>query len=128
MARFLNIWSMDHPLRPFLDVSARFQVKHLAINLLRKDINKYDLEYKHVGGQILMRFTNYFYSLLKDEDPELYNSLSFASLVIFKGDLNYRKLVGDLAWDPTVPFSRALQGFHPAPLVSLRTLVRNSEH
>lgn len=62
------------------------------------------------------------FSLLKADDPDLYRSLSEASLVIFKGDLNYRKLVGDLAWSPTTSFEKSLQGFHPAPLVSLRTL------
>jgi hypothetical protein len=62
------------------------------------------------------------YSLLKEDCPSLYQDLEQASLVIFKGDLNYRKLVGDLKWKPTETFTAALQGFHPAPLVALRTL------
>ena len=54
-------------------------------------------------------------------DPDLYSALAQADLIIFKGDLNYRKLVGDLNWETTVPLATAVQGFLPAPLLSLRT-------
>ncbi|KAM9338854.1 damage-control phosphatase ARMT1 [Symphorus nematophorus] len=57
--------------------------------------------------------------------PGLYASLQGADLVLFKGDLNYRKLVGDRDWDHTVGFDTALRGFGPAPLCSLRTLKAN---
>lgn len=57
--------------------------------------------------------------------PDLYETLQGADLVIFKGDLNYRKLVGDRDWDHTVAFDTALRGFGPAPLCSLRTLKAN---
>ncbi|KAM9703220.1 damage-control phosphatase ARMT1 [Menidia menidia] len=57
--------------------------------------------------------------------PDLYGTLQKADLVLFKGDLNYRKLTGDRDWDHTVAFSSALRGFGPAPLCSLRTLKAN---
>jgi hypothetical protein len=61
------------------------------------------------------------YSLMQQHTPDLYADLAKSDLVFLKGDLNYRKLVGDLAWDPTTPFSISLRGFNPAPLCSLRT-------
>ncbi|XP_045699082.1 damage-control phosphatase ARMT1 [Phyllostomus hastatus] len=54
--------------------------------------------------------------------PDLYAELQKAHLILFKGDLNYRKLTGDRKWEFTVPFHQALNGFHPAPLCSIRTL------
>ncbi|XP_038627994.1 damage-control phosphatase ARMT1 [Tachyglossus aculeatus] len=53
---------------------------------------------------------------------ELYAELQKANLIIFKGDLNYRKLTGDRKWEFTVSFHQALNKFHPAPLCSIRTL------
>ncbi|XP_076463894.1 damage-control phosphatase ARMT1-like [Babylonia areolata] len=64
----------------------------------------------------------YSFSLMKQHAPDLYADLAQADLVVFKGDLNYRKLVGDRAWEPTTPFPLALEGFHPAPLCALRAL------
>ena len=61
------------------------------------------------------------FSEMAEADPDLYSTLGQAVLVIFKGDLNYRKLVGDLNWETTAPFKTALQGFLPAPVLSLRT-------
>lgn len=61
------------------------------------------------------------FSQMREADPNLYNTLGEADLVIFKGDLNYRKLVGDRNWETTVSFDVALQGFQPAPILSLRT-------
>eukprot|EP00052_Salpingoeca_macrocollata_P015737 m.125711 g.125711 ORF g.125711 m.125711 type:complete len:445 (-) comp19793_c0_seq1:37-1371(-) len=54
--------------------------------------------------------------------PELAARLAHASLVVFKGDLNYRKLLEDRAWPPTHPFREAVRGLAPLRLVALRTL------
>lgn len=56
---------------------------------------------------------------------DLYATLQGSDLILFKGDLNYRRLTGDRMWEHTVPFNRALRGFLPAPLCSLRTLKAN---
>lgn len=54
--------------------------------------------------------------------PELYRSISHSHLVIFKGDLNYRKLLGDINWDPVTKFQTALNEFLPTNLCCLRTI------
>ncbi|KAM9001622.1 damage-control phosphatase ARMT1-like isoform X1 [Sarcophilus harrisii] len=62
------------------------------------------------------------YCTMSQVATDLYAELEKSNLILFKGDLNYRKLVGDRKWDFTVPFHQALNGFHPAPLCSIRTL------
>ncbi|GAA5959383.1 hypothetical protein JCM3765_006586 [Sporobolomyces pararoseus] len=55
--------------------------------------------------------------------PSLLTELKSSKLVIFKGDLNYRKLVSDAWWEPSSSFSKSLgplQG--EINLLSLRTL------
>ena len=48
------------------------------------------------------------YGRLASVDPALFTSLASADLVIYKGDLNYRKLVYDGMWHKTAPFKQAL--------------------
>lgn len=65
----------------------------------------------------------YDYSAMHTESPDLFKSLSSASLIIFKGDLNYRKLTGDLKWPyDSTTFEQALRGFGPSALCALRTV------
>lgn len=64
----------------------------------------------------------YPYYLMAEKAPDLYNELSQSSLIIFKGDYNYRKLVSDLEWPQDTPFKIALRGFGPAPILVLRTI------
>jgi hypothetical protein len=52
---------------------------------------------------------------------DLASEFGRASLTIFKGDLNYRRLVGDRDWPAATPFSDVASYF-PGPLAVLRTL------
>lgn len=58
---------------------------------------------------------------LRDLPLPLRKEFSESSLVISKGDANYRRLVGDRHWDFTTPFA-AVVDFFPAPLAALRAL------
>lgn len=58
---------------------------------------------------------------LWDMPPAFRRAMGRARAVIFKGDANYRRLVGDALWDEGVAFADALRYF-PAPLVALRSL------
>lgn len=56
-------------------------------------------------------------------DSDLYEELKKSNLIIFKGDLNYRKLTGDLKWDKTAKFTEAIQDLASSrlPILALRT-------
>ena len=53
--------------------------------------------------------------------PRLMHTFRGAALVIFKGDANYRRVVGDALWPPETPLASVVDYF-PAPLLALRTL------
>ncbi|MFD0307409.1 damage-control phosphatase ARMT1 family protein [Streptomyces sp. NPDC127119] len=52
---------------------------------------------------------------------DLREDFASATLTVMKGDLNYRRLVGDRHWPATTPFAGATAYF-PGPVAALRTL------
>ncbi|MGW2743067.1 damage-control phosphatase ARMT1 family protein [Streptomyces sp. NPDC001450] len=56
-----------------------------------------------------------------DQPDDLRAEFASATLTILKGDLNYRRLVGDRLWPPTVPFQE-VTAYFPGPVAALRTL------
>ncbi|WP_405579729.1 damage-control phosphatase ARMT1 family protein [Streptomyces sp. NBC_01190] len=57
-----------------------------------------------------------------DLPDDLRADLATATLTIAKGDLNYRRLVGDRHWPATASFAALTADFPGGPLVALRTL------
>ncbi|KAI4715634.1 DUF89-domain-containing protein [Aureobasidium sp. EXF-10727] len=52
--------------------------------------------------------TGYSFHAMESEGAGIFKSLSCSSLVIFKGDLNYRKLTRDGLWPHTTSFAEAI--------------------
>ncbi|KAL2854655.1 hypothetical protein BJX68DRAFT_232188 [Aspergillus pseudodeflectus] len=72
----------------------------------------------HAEGKLIIRPHPFWtaggsYWRLPHTAPDLFEDLKEAELVLFKGDLNYRKLVSDAAWDPTTPFTTAIGPLGP---------------
>jgi hypothetical protein len=74
------------------------------------------------GGRLRLRDHDFWTSPLPGwEMPhDLENDLADSQLVIVKGDMHYRRCLGDLHWPFTTPFQDILRYF-PAPVVCLRT-------
>lgn len=56
-----------------------------------------------------------------DMPGDLRAEFASATVTVLKGDLNYRRLVGDRYWPPTTPFAD-VTGYFPGPVAALRTL------
>ncbi|KAL8405545.1 hypothetical protein RB596_004421 [Gaeumannomyces avenae] len=81
----------------------------------------------YADGKIILRPNDFWtqggsYWRLPAQCPFLINELKSSELVIFKGDLNYRKLTGDAAWDPTTPFTEAIGPMGPGSGVNVLAL------
>ncbi|EMC97703.1 hypothetical protein BAUCODRAFT_122131 [Baudoinia panamericana UAMH 10762] len=83
----------------------------------------------YAEGKILLRPNLFWteggsYWRMPKTAPSLYEDLQTSELVIFKGDLNYRKLTADALWDPATPFTEAIGPLGPGSgvrVLALRT-------
>ncbi|RNA39509.1 hypothetical protein BpHYR1_050362 [Brachionus plicatilis] len=97
----------------------------LIINNFLRRLNKYMQEDNRLEINCENSFWTLPYSFDQMEriDPDLYSYFkSTSSLIFFKGDLNYRKLLGDLDWDMSTPLIEAVREFKPTSLCAIRTL------
>jgi len=97
-----------------LEASGDAAIKQLAANLQR-----------HIEEGALVVESHMFWTaprLFWEMPRSLASELGKATLVIVKGDANYRRLVGDRTWPVTTLLSDIVQPWFPAPLLALRTL------
>jgi uncharacterized protein with ATP-grasp and redox domains len=89
-----------------------------AVSSLGKRLEEY-LE----GNQIIAKADFFWNSPLAmwELPAALKAGLKYSTLLISKGDANYRRLLGDRQWDFTLPFHQVID-FLPVPLAALRTL------
>ncbi|MCG6496674.1 protein-glutamate O-methyltransferase family protein [Kitasatospora sp. A2-31] len=75
------------------------------------------------GGALVVRTHPFFCAPLpyRDMPADLRAELTGAAMTVLKGDLNYRRLVGDQLWPPTTSFI-GTAGHFPSSVVALRTL------
>ncbi|WEH43883.1 damage-control phosphatase ARMT1 family protein [Streptomyces sp. AM 2-1-1] len=75
------------------------------------------------GGAVEVRTHPFFCAPLPYEEmpDDLRQEFAGAALTLVKGDLNYRRLVGDRRWNATEPFAR-LTAYFPGAVAALRTL------
>ncbi|TPX09337.1 uncharacterized protein E0L32_009381 [Thyridium curvatum] len=86
----------------------------------------------YAEGQLILRPNRFWthpgsFWRLPHTAKDLYEDLKTSELVIFKGDLNYRKLTGDAStpfarWDPTTPFVEAIGPLGPGSGVNVLAL------
>lgn len=68
------------------------------------------------AGSFILCNVDYFWTgpfefyRMADVRPDLYQLLAESHLVVFKGDLNYRKLLGDFNWPFATRFKETLRG------------------
>ena len=74
-------------------------------------------------GTLTIRTHPFLFAPLPFHDipDDLRSELTGSTLTIVKGDLNYRRLVGDQLWAATEPFAGLVSHF-PSPVAALRTL------
>lgn len=64
----------------------------------------------------------YCYDQMHVVDEKLFREMKKTKLLIFKSDLNYRKLLLDINWPPTTSFEKASNGFRPSAICAIRSI------
>lgn len=94
-----------------------------AISLLEGKALGRRLDEHVAAGRLVLKDDPFWttYLMFRDMPLALATELSGADLIIIKGDVNYRRLLGDRHWPHTTRLEE-IAAYFPAPLLVLRTL------
>ena len=108
---------------PFFVSDAMPQDVLYAISLLEGRALGRQLEAHLAAGRLMLKDDPFWttYLMFRDMPPALAAELLDADLVIVKGDVNYRRLLGDRHWPHTTRLEE-VSAYFPAPFLVLRTL------
>lgn len=99
------------------------QQEHYLVSLVGKKFVQFLDEGKFELAPISRFWTSPLpFCSMSRTDPELFGSLELSKLVLFKGELNYRKLVQDVCRESTQELGSCLKGFLPSNLCVLRRI------
>ncbi|MDL1900383.1 protein-glutamate O-methyltransferase family protein [Anaerolineae bacterium CFX9] len=126
-ARTVTLHLKEHP--TFVSDATRSDVQQFIAHLLddrQPEIKAFGdrLAAAQMEGRLILRPDAWWNSarfLWEMPESFLRDQFEGATLVIVKGDANYRRIVGDALWPPETPFAQVLSYF-PAPICALRTL------
>lgn len=109
--------------RPFFVSDAMPQDAQTLLRLLRSEELGKRLDDHLLAGRLVLRDNPFWTSCLMfyQMPPALTAELGRPELVVLKGDVNYRRLLGDRHWPHTARMEEIVTCF-PAPLLVLRTL------
>jgi Damage-control phosphatase ARMT1-like domain len=112
--------AMPQDVRAILDLL--HQDDQASASLPAQDLGQ-RLEEHLAAGQLLLRSAPFWTSCLmfRQMPPDLAGELAQADLVLLKGDVNYRRLLGDRHWPHTARLEE-IAAYFPAPFLVLRTL------
>ncbi|CAG8676231.1 9838_t:CDS:2 [Cetraspora pellucida] len=95
--------------------SSASEMERSFLKKLSNRLQSYIANYRLILTSDCFWTSPYAYWHLAEQAPDLYADLCTSNLVIFKGDLNYRKLIYDCKWKTTTPFNEAI-----GPLSSIK--------
>jgi uncharacterized protein with ATP-grasp and redox domains len=109
--------------QPFFVSDAMIVDVRETLTLLQNDVLGQRLLAHLTGARLVLKADPFWTSCLmfRQMPPVLSAELARSDLVIFKGDVNYRRLLDDAHWPRTARMDE-IAAYFPAPFVTLRTL------